>query len=180
MHTVDKSWVNNHIDEILSAIKRGDILIYPTDTIYGIGCDALNTPSIENLRALKQRPDKPFSIIAPSKKWIEEHFFVPPEALDMLPGPVTLILEPKDPTMFSPAINPNGSSIGVRIPDHWFNEIIQKAGIPFITTSVNLSDNPHMTSIDDIPASIEKSVTFCVYEGPIHGHSSKKFDFTNH
>ncbi len=179
MHIVDKLWVDNHLDTLLSAIKRGDILIYPTDTIYGIGCDAFNTTSIETLRALKQRPDKPFSIIAPSKKWVDEHFFVPQEALDMLPGPITLILEPKDTAMFSPAINPNGNSIGVRIPDHWFSEIIQKTGIPFITTSVNLSDNPHMTSLDDIPASFQKSVTFCVYESPINGVSSKKFDFTN-
>ncbi|MEK7103307.1 MAG: Sua5/YciO/YrdC/YwlC family protein [Patescibacteria group bacterium] len=109
-----------------------------------------------------------------NKQWIMQHH-VP---LDMLPGPVTLIVEPKHPAVFPKEINPNGSSIGVRIPEHWFSEVIASAGVPFITTSVNLTDQPHMISIEDIPTSFYEVVSFCVYEGPIHGVSSKKIDLT--
>ncbi|MEK6951697.1 MAG: Sua5/YciO/YrdC/YwlC family protein, partial [Nanoarchaeota archaeon] len=56
--------------EFIKKIKHGSIFIYPTDTIYGLGCISINKRSINKIKQLKQRTNKPFSIIVPSKNWI--------------------------------------------------------------------------------------------------------------
>ena len=60
----------------LETIERGAIFIYPTDTIYGIGCNALNSKAVIRLRKIKEQYDRPVSIIAPSKKWIMEVLYL--------------------------------------------------------------------------------------------------------
>ena len=55
--------------EIIKKIINGEIFIYPTDTIYGIGCNALKSDSVQEIRTIKNRPDSPFSIIVPSPKF---------------------------------------------------------------------------------------------------------------
>lgn len=178
MKIVDKQWVKDNIATILSSLKRGDIVIYPTDKIYGIGCNALNKTSVQTLRSLKKRPEKPLSIIAPSKQWIEEYFVVPSAGLDVLPGPVTLIIEPRDPSFFPKILHPDTDNIGVRLLDHWWQDVITQLGFPCVTTSVNVSDEPHMISVDDIPSSFREHVVYCIYEGPINGVSSKKISLS--
>ena len=79
---------------------KNSLFIYPTDTIYGVGCDALNGVLVDRIRDLKGRYDLPFSVIAPSKEWIREQCVIDERAqewLDKLPGPYTLILKMKNP-----------------------------------------------------------------------------------
>ena len=78
-------------------INLEKIYVYPTDTIYGIGCDATNDKLVLKIRSIKKRDEKPFSIIAPSKDWIKNNFeIIHPEYLDKLPGPYTLVMKPKN------------------------------------------------------------------------------------
>ena len=75
---------------------KTEIFIYPTDTIYGLGCDATNEKLVKELREIKNRDDKPLSVIAPSVKWIFDNFDVGLELLEKyLPGPYTLLLKKK-------------------------------------------------------------------------------------
>ena len=75
------------------------IFIHPTDTIYGIGCDATNTKLSQKIRNIKNRPNTPFSVLVPSKEWIYKNCKVNKSAeewINKLPGPYTLILELKN------------------------------------------------------------------------------------
>lgn len=179
MKQIDRAYVESNKDEVISAIKAGKIFIYPTDTIYGIGCDATNNDAVMRVRAIKQRPDNPFSSIAPSKQWILEKCVVPDsKELDRLPGPFTFILKPKDVYPLAPMVNPTHTEMGIRIPDHWFTSVISEAGVPFVTTSVNYSGEKHMESLEEVPKEILDQVDYVIYEGVKKGQSSAKINLT--
>jgi tRNA threonylcarbamoyl adenosine modification protein (Sua5/YciO/YrdC/YwlC family) len=183
---LDKKYAVENEDEIIKNILEGKIFIYPTDTIYGIGCSALNKDSIAKIRRLKQRALKPFSIIAPNMSWIKENCETiesTEEHLGKLPGPYTLFLKLKNSDQSAGGlpeeVNPlENGTIGIRIPRCWFTDIISKAGIPFITTSVNVSGMPYMTEFDDLDETIKNNVDFIIYEGEIKGRESTKIDLT--
>ena len=84
--------------EIIENILNGKIFIYPTDTLYGIGCNAMNKASVEKIREIKGRDKKPFSVIAPNIFWIKDNLIVDCDLEKYLPGPYTVILKKKDPT----------------------------------------------------------------------------------
>ena len=158
-----------------------DIFIYPTDTIYGIGCDARNSSLVRQIREVKQSPDHPFSVIAPSKDWIKQNLEYKQEFnewLDRLPGPYTLIMKMNDKDCVSEDATAFHDTLGVRIPDNWFSEIIAKAGIPVITTSVNVHGEPPLVSIKEIPESIKSLVDFAVDDGIIKGKPSTIVNLT--
>jgi len=165
--------------EIVKAIKQGKILIYPTDTIYGIGCDALNTDSVLKIRMIKGRDaDKPFSIIAQSKQWIYKNFDVNKSYIRKLPGPFTFILRTKKEKLVSNHVTNNMNILAVRIPDHPFIKIIQKAKTPFVSTSVNVSGQPPITNVNEIPKKIAKQVDIIIDAGPLPNNPSTIIDLT--
>ena len=100
MQTLSKEELELRIEEVVNKIKEGKLFIHPTDTIYGIGCDATNPHAVEKVKELKKRPkNSALSIIAPSKDWIRENCELTKEAtewLGKLPGPYTLILKLKN------------------------------------------------------------------------------------
>ena len=149
-------------------IMNGAVFIYPTDTIYGIGCDARNDKSVKRIRKIKLRETKPFSVIAPSKSWIKENCFVGDE-LNYLPGPYTLILKLKNKNCISKFVNNDLETLGVRIPNHWFSKIVEELGIPIVTTSVNKTGEKFMTCLEDLDIKVD----FVIYEGKLKGKPSK-------
>lgn len=171
--------------KIREEIRRGAVFIYPTDTIYGIGCNALNTESVKRIRALKQREQKPFSVIAPSRAWIQENLELSPEALgwiqENLPGPFTVLLKMKNKKCVSPEVTKGGKLgiLGVRVPRHWFAQVVRKANVPFVTTSANKTGEKFMTSLRDCDKTILASVDYVVYDGLKKGKPSAIVDFTN-
>lgn len=148
-------------ENIKQAILQGKIFIYPTDTIYGIGCDALNKEVVEKIKQIKQRDkDKPLSVIAPSIKWIKENCVIDVDLNKYLPGAYTIILKKKNPDFLKHISNTD--SLGIRIPDCKFTKQIQRANIPFITTSVNFSGEPFAKSIKNIPKEILNKVDYVI------------------
>jgi len=158
-------------ENVLKNLKRS-IFIYPTDTIYGIGCDAVSEKLVAYVREIKGRETKPFSVIAPNKKWISDNCIVNEEAkewIDKLPGAYTLIFKLKNRKAIAENVS-FGETIGIRIPAHWISEVVKKFGIPIVTTSANLTGKPFMTSLDDLDKSI--------YEGEKKGSPSRVIDLT--
>jgi L-threonylcarbamoyladenylate synthase len=166
--------------KIISWMKNGKIFIYPTDTIYGIGCNALNEKAIEQIRRLKKRDKKPFSIIAPSKEWILENFILKKKFqiyIERLPGPFTYILKMKNSKIVAKNVAPGYKALGVRIPNHPFMQLIQEAGKPFVTTSVNFSGEPYVKNMDELPPEFEKECVV-IDAGKLKGKPSLLIDLT--
>ena len=162
-------------------IENNVVFIYPTDTIYGIGCNALNKEAVEKVRRIKQRDNTPFSVIAPSKEWIDENCQINDNAKDWikrLPGPYTLILKTKKECV-AENVAPDLNTLGVRIPDHWFSNFVKEIDIPIVPTSVNKSKSDFMTSLEDLDEEIKSKVDFIVNEGQIKGNPSKIIDLTD-
>lgn len=175
MHIITKDELEHNKEKYFLRIRNGSVFIYPTDTIYGIGCSALNSESVKKIRNIKERPHMPFSVIAPSKKWILENCIVEGEAkewVDKLPGPYTLILKLKNPSAISKEVNPNNRSIGVRIPRHWIYAYVAELGIPIVTTSANKAGKNFMTSIDNLDPGVKIKTEFILYEGEKIGQPS--------
>src|SRR3989338_8879086 len=180
MEVVSKEEFQRNEKLFVERIKGGAIFIYPTDTIYGIGCDATNDEAVQKLRTLKDRSKNPFSVIVPSRKWIYSHCDVSEEAdqwVEKLPGPYTLILKTKKHAV-SKYLAPGLDTLGVRIPKHWFSAVVEKLGIPIVTTSANKSGKDFMTSLKDLDEALKKAADFIIYEGEKKGDPSQLVDLT--
>ena len=156
-------------------ISQGNVFVHPTDTIYDIGCDATNESAVQRIRAVKQRTAMPFSVIAPSKKWIFENCEVSLEGerwLDRLPGPYTLIFRLKKSSAVASAVNLKSGTLGVRIPRHWMAEVVAELGFPVVSTSANITGQAYMTSAEDLDEGIRQKVDFIIYEGEKRGRPS--------
>ncbi|MFH1649624.1 MAG: L-threonylcarbamoyladenylate synthase [Candidatus Woesearchaeota archaeon] len=155
--------------------------VYPTDTVYGLGCDATDEVMVKELRNIKRRHSNPFSVIVPSKKWIYDNCIVDQQAeewLKRLPGPYTIILKLKNPNAIARSVNPASETIGVRFPDHWITELVAEFGKPIITTLVNPDGELLVSAQEDIVPEIRTRVSFMIDEGPRRGMPSTIVDLT--
>lgn len=159
----------------MKRILDGAVFIHPTDTIYGIGCDATNDAAVKKIREAKQRVSMPFSVIAPSKGWIYENCEVSEEAeswLDKLPGPYTLIFRLKNKSAVAASVVSGSENLGVRMPRHWILDVVKELGFPVVSTSANITGQPYMTSVDELDSSIRQKVDFAIFEGEKDGRPS--------
>jgi len=131
------------VSRLVDILNSGGIIVYPTDTVYGLGCSISNKKGIEKIQAIK-RSHKPMSIMFADLKTISEYAKVSNEAFrllrTLLPGPYTIIMPA---TRLVPRLlQSNRKSVGIRIPDHWFCQaVVSQLGEPIITTSVPMSNN---------------------------------------
>ncbi|GAB3643436.1 L-threonylcarbamoyladenylate synthase [Spirosoma arcticum] len=133
------------VEHIVRALRNGAVIIYPTDTVYGMGCDIHNARAVERVARIKGiKPVKnDFSFICYDLSHIADYAKVGNQAFKLmkrvLPGPYTFILEatgnvPK-------LLNTNKKTVGIRVPDHAIpRQIVQALGNPIITTSIRDED----------------------------------------
>ncbi len=159
-------------------LLREAIFIHPTDLMYGIGCDATNDQLVMRLRVLKHWQTHPFNIIAPSKEWIREHIELPEEALEQLPGPVTLIGRLKNPQAIAQEVHLGSNVVGVRIPDHWIAQIVNTLGHPIVSTCANKRAQRLMTCLDDAHPELVRSAKIVLHEGVKSGKQPLFIDYT--
>ena len=181
MQNISKEELKAEKNIFFSKIMRGSLFIHPTDTIYGIGCNATNHNSVYRVREAKERYTAPFSVVVPSKDWIRQNCEINEKVekwLARLPGPYTLILKLKNKDAIAPNVNMDMDTLGVRIPNHWFSEVVAELGIPVVTTSANITKSNFMTSEEDLDPKITSKIDFMIYEGEKHGKPSKLVDLT--
>jgi L-threonylcarbamoyladenylate synthase len=142
-------------DEIVSLLKKGGVVVLPTDTAYGFSCDFKNKKAIQKIYNIKGRPEhKPFLFMASDLKMAEEFFVLSPEekklAKNHWPGPLSIILSTKK-GLAHRATAEGGKGVGVRVPDdNLCRKIIKKLGRPIVTTSANISGKETPYSIPEI------------------------------
>jgi tRNA threonylcarbamoyl adenosine modification protein (Sua5/YciO/YrdC/YwlC family) len=132
------------IRKAVDILRQGGIIIYPTDTVYGLGCDLSNKKGIERIYELKRRNRKqPLSFICSDLKHISQYAKVTDYAYKtmkrLLPGPYTFILEAS--RLVPKIILPKRSTTGIRVPDNQIClDLIKELGQPIISTSVKTVD----------------------------------------
>lgn len=153
----------NIISETVRVLKKGGIIIYPTETCYGVGVDATNPDAIKKLLQYKQRPEgKAISIAVCDEHMAREYVDANNTALHiyrtLLPGPVTVISQSietprRGVSTIAKGILAEDRSLGVRIPDYQLvRDIIRAFGKPITATSANRSGKKTPYSFDDIAA----------------------------
>lgn len=136
-----------YMDQVVSALKDGDVIIYPTDTLYALGCDALNNNAVQRICRIKGiNPEKTnLSIICSDLSQASDYARIDNRAFrvlkENLPGAFTFIL-PASTSL--PKVFKGRKQVGVRIPDNAIpREIAARLGNPILTTSVEIDDeNP--------------------------------------
>ncbi len=167
MNSVTREEFQLRFDEFKMLIEDGCLFIHPTDTIYGLGCDATNKQSVKKIRDLKNKHEGPFSVIVPDKSWIFENCHITPNArawIDKLPGPYTLILPLKHRDSVAHNVNFGLESIGVRMPKHWILGYVEKLGVPIVTTTANKMGENFANSPEHFHPDISSKVDFVIFE----------------
>lgn len=133
------------IEEIRNALQDGAVMLYPTDTVYAIGCDLNVKSAVERVRRLKQLSnDKPLTFLCSSLSNIAEYALVSDSAYrlmkSLIPGPYTFLL-PATKLVPRLVMSPKRKTSGIRVPDHAVCQALLKAlGNPVISTSAHLAD----------------------------------------
>ena len=149
-------------------LMNGDLVVYPTETVYGIAADIFNQKAVKNLYMAKNRPfDMPLSVAVSDKDMVETIALMtrPVEKLidAFLPGPLTIITDknPNVPDM----VTAMSHKVGIRIPDNPIAlELIKRTG-PLVATSANLHSHPDATTVDEAVKDFGESVTTYLYDG---------------
>ena len=174
------------IQRTIEILKRGGIIIYPTDTIYGIGCDLMNRKAIERLcRVMDIKPHKlDLSFICNDLSHISEYvkridtpvFKILKKAL---PGPYTFILESS--SKVPRILDVNKKTVGIRIPNHAIpRSIVAQLGNPLINSSIKDDDiiKAYTTDPDEIYEDFKHSVDLVIDGGPGNNIPSSVIDCT--
>jgi len=158
--------IKEEVAKALKIIQDGGIILYPTDTIWGIGCDATNTEAIKKIFALKQRDEaKSMIILLDTENKLESYVQeVPSIAYDLIEyaeNPLTLVMS--GAKNVSPALINADGTIGIRVAKHAFcQQLIQRLRKPLVSTSANISGKASPQTFDEIDQEIIDGVDYVV------------------
>ncbi|MEF9986246.1 MAG: L-threonylcarbamoyladenylate synthase [Bacteroidales bacterium] len=150
--------MNSQIDAAIKVLKEGGIILYPTDTIWGLGCDATNAEAVEKIYKIKQRPDSKSLIILAANidmvcKYVKHMPEIAISLMEVNDKPMTIIY-PGAIGLAKNVIAEDGT-IGIRVPQSEFcTKLISRFHKPIVSTSANISGQSSPASYDDIPDEI--------------------------
>ena len=159
------------IKKVCSTLKKGEVIVYPTDTLYALGVDPQQLSAVKKLFALKRRPsEKKISYIFSDLKQVSQYAHLTDTAKSLskyLPGKLTIILESKKDA---------SETIGVRIPDNTFCHTLATLYGPITATSANISGKSDARTIQEIIEQIPSGITMAIDTGELHGPASTVVD----
>ena len=161
-----KAQMEADITQCLKVLGDGGLILYPTDTVWGIGCDATNAEAVKRVYALKQRDDsKALIVLIDSAEHLDHYVVDVPmiarELVDVAVKPLTIIYE--GAYNVAPNLLGEEDSLGIRIPnDEFCHRLCERFGKPIVSTSANVSGEPTAKSFADISPAIVKGVDHVV------------------
>jgi len=168
------SSLNKQITEAVNILKKGGIVAYPTDTVYGLGASMASLKAIERIFEVKDRPKgMAMPLLAVNRAQIKKLVNnIPPSAwllmYNFLPGALTIILHKSD--IVPDVITGGSKTIAVRIPDHPVPiSLIKGLGQPIVGTSANLSGQPSALTAEEVRIQIGDKVDLVIDGGPCPG-----------
>ena len=157
---------NMIVAECVEVLRKGGTILYPTDTIWGIGCDATNAKAVEKVYRIKRRPEEKSSIllIDDDMKLFDYVENIPPIAIDLINSvrnPISIIY-PKAKNLPENVIAQDGS-IAIRVVKNTFcKKLINLFGKPIVSTSANISGQPAPLTYNDIAKEIFNEIDYAV------------------
>lgn len=153
-------------DEAVRILRAGGIILYPTDTVWGLGCDATDAAAVQRIYDLKRSVNKKsMLVLCASSDMVVRYVNRAPgiafEVMEMATSPLTLIL----PGAVGVAENliPDEGTLGVRVPDHAFcQRVLRGLGRPIVSTSANISGEPTPARLQEVAREIVDGVDFVV------------------
>lgn len=159
--------MKDDLNKALKVLREGGVILYPTDTIWGLGCDATNASAVSKVFKIKERKDNKSLIILLDQvgrlnSYIDEIPYLAYDLFEMANQPLTLILEGAK-NLAENVINQSDGSIGIRIAkDEFCKELIHKFKKPIISTSANISGDCSPQYFDDIDEKIKTKSDYVV------------------
>jgi L-threonylcarbamoyladenylate synthase len=155
------------VDKCVEILRAGGLILYPTDTVWGIGCDATNEEAVAKVYALKRSEEK-HSMLCLCRdadmvvRYVNRAPGIAFEVMELSDKPLTAIL----PGAVGVASNliPESKTLGVRVPQHDFCQaLLRKFGKPIVSTSANISGEPAAKRLKDVAEEILKGVDYVVH-----------------
>lgn len=154
------------VDKCVEVLRAGGLILYPTDTVWGIGCDATNEEAVQKIYKLKQSEDK-HSMLCLMRdadmvvRYVNKAPGIAFEVMELSDKPLTAILP--GAVGVAPSLIPETGTLGVRIPQHDFcHALLRKFGKPIVSTSANISGEETAKRLKDVVAEIVNGVDYVV------------------
>lgn len=161
------------LERAANALREGDLVVYPTETVYGLGADATDPAAVERVFDLKRRPrEKPVSLGVPDVATAREYTRPTEREVafmrEFLPGPVTVVVERGD--SIPDVLTAGRDRVGVRVPDYDIAlELYERAGVPVTATSANLSGTGSVRRVEALSDEVRAGVAAVVDAGETPG-----------
>lgn len=159
--------MHEDIKKALEVLQNGGVILYPTDTIWGLGCDATNPDAVKKIYDIKKREDNKSMIVLADQvgrlfSYIDEIPDVALDVMELTEKPLTVIFEGAK-NLAENVINQEDKSIGIRITsDDFCQKLIQRFKKPIVSTSANISGESFPSIFDDIDENIKTQVDYIV------------------
>ncbi len=147
-------------------LREGGIILYPTDTVWGLGCDATNAAAVERIYRLKRSENKKSMLVLCASadmvvRYVDKAPGIAFEVMELATSPLTLILP--GATGLAANLIPDEGTLGVRVPDHRFcRQLLRALGRPVVSTSANISGQATPAGLQEVAREIVEGVDYVV------------------
>lgn len=158
--------LQSEVAAAVQVLRAGGVILYPTDTVWGLGCDAANAEAVDKIYRLKQSDNKKSMLVLCASadmvvRYVDRAPGIAFEVMELAAKPLTLILP--GAVGVAPNLIPDEGTLGVRVPDHEFcRQLLRAFGRPVVSTSANISGHEAPVGLHEVARELVEGVDFVV------------------